>query len=455
MDKELWAQIAAFDFDKPLSPLGFSARLSKENFWTTDFTKNAIIEYKKFMYLAAVSENMVSPSEIVDTVWHEHLVFTQSYNEFCTILKKRIAHIPSTHRKEEFEKFRIAKDFTMQQYEAFFGKQPRDYWFYNDIFASLQLEKAKFKIRTFLLLGIFAFFALWIPAYYLLFPVYIQINNPLFLKIYVTVFVAAIFLLEIYNRSKLNAMLYGIDRENFIFKLSPNEMIYLKYGSIEEVVHGNVDKMIRAEKIVLTDKKQLQMSENASPANPIEGAIADVIDHSGIITYKTLIRHIKLKPALKNIVGTIDALRKYFIKSKLVGKVFYQNFCVLALILLLGLVRLSTGVMREKPVTYIALLLLLFFAIIVFFLARLLNIVGSKLIPDFYKNEIIKVSGRIEASEWGYFMMGNTIYIASFLAVMNDFRQNGDGSGSGCGGGGSSCGGGSCGGGCGGCGGGD
>ena len=50
----------------------------------------AIEEYKKFMYLAATSNQMVSPSEIVDIVWHQHLIFTQSYKEFCDILGKKI-----------------------------------------------------------------------------------------------------------------------------------------------------------------------------------------------------------------------------------------------------------------------------------------------------------------------------------------------------------------------------
>ena len=66
-------------------------------------TQKAIEEYKKFMYLAATSNQMVSPSEIVDIVWHQHLIFTNSYSDFCNLLGKRIEHIPSTHNKSEFE----------------------------------------------------------------------------------------------------------------------------------------------------------------------------------------------------------------------------------------------------------------------------------------------------------------------------------------------------------------
>ena len=90
MNTQLWNEIEKFDLDNPNDEYGFSTRLAFENSWTIYFTKMAILEYKKFMYLAATSNEMVSPSEIVDIVWHQHLIFTQSYKEFCDILGKKI-----------------------------------------------------------------------------------------------------------------------------------------------------------------------------------------------------------------------------------------------------------------------------------------------------------------------------------------------------------------------------
>ncbi|HEX7869566.1 MAG TPA: DUF1399 domain-containing protein, partial [Chryseobacterium sp.] len=90
MNKDLWGKIEQFDFNNPSSEYDFTLRLANENYWTQNFTQQAILEYKKFMYLAAVSDMMVSPSEIVDTVWHQHLIFTKSYHEFCQILEKQI-----------------------------------------------------------------------------------------------------------------------------------------------------------------------------------------------------------------------------------------------------------------------------------------------------------------------------------------------------------------------------
>ena len=55
MNTELWNSILQFDFDNPPSEYGFSIRLANENYWTKNFTEQAILEYKKFMYLAATS----------------------------------------------------------------------------------------------------------------------------------------------------------------------------------------------------------------------------------------------------------------------------------------------------------------------------------------------------------------------------------------------------------------
>src|SRR5688500_7126464 len=127
MDDPLWNRLLAFDLDAPMSEYGFSTRLARENYWTKNFTAKAILEYKKFMYLAGTSDLMVSPSEVIDVVWHQHLTFTQSYAEFCAILGKQVQHVPSTRRKEDFEKFRSAKERTGKLYNKLFGEQPDEH----------------------------------------------------------------------------------------------------------------------------------------------------------------------------------------------------------------------------------------------------------------------------------------------------------------------------------------
>lgn len=88
LNHEKWQKILQFQLDSPSDIYGFTLRLANENSWTKHFTALAILEYKKFMYLAATGEGMVSPSEVVDAVWHLHLIFTESYEHFCQVLGK-------------------------------------------------------------------------------------------------------------------------------------------------------------------------------------------------------------------------------------------------------------------------------------------------------------------------------------------------------------------------------
>ena len=187
MKTELWNAILAFDFDKPMSSYGFSTRLARENSWTVDFTQKVILEYKKFMYLAATSDFMVSPSEMVDIVWHQHLIFTESYQKFCAILGKKIKHIPSTHNKEEYQKFWEAKARTKSLYLTNFGEQPASIWEYTNMYASLGLEKAKLSISNIVFIGFILFLILTIPSYFVLKPIFIHVDNPYFLVEFISI----------------------------------------------------------------------------------------------------------------------------------------------------------------------------------------------------------------------------------------------------------------------------
>jgi hypothetical protein len=85
-----WTRIKDFSLDNPNVDFPFSKKLAKEENWTENFTKRAIEEYKKFVYLCCILPKGASPSEIVDKVWHMHLIYTQNYwEEFCQIFCSR------------------------------------------------------------------------------------------------------------------------------------------------------------------------------------------------------------------------------------------------------------------------------------------------------------------------------------------------------------------------------
>lgn len=85
-----------FEFKMPATMM---FRLAFDNQWDLDSCQRYIKEYKKFMLLASKKESV--PSQIVDLVWHEHILHTKLYEEFCKILGKFIHHNP-THTPNKY-----------------------------------------------------------------------------------------------------------------------------------------------------------------------------------------------------------------------------------------------------------------------------------------------------------------------------------------------------------------
>ena len=86
----------------------FEPRLRRENGWSASFARRAIEEYRKFLVLAATARHPVSPSDVVDQVWHLHLLYTRSYwDELCAnVLPRPLHHAPSTGAASEVAEIR-------------------------------------------------------------------------------------------------------------------------------------------------------------------------------------------------------------------------------------------------------------------------------------------------------------------------------------------------------------
>ncbi|WP_371168502.1 glycine-rich domain-containing protein [Aliiroseovarius sp. 2305UL8-7] len=108
-NEKLWKAIQAFKFDN-----AFASSLAKKNRWDSAFTERAIAEYRKFLFLSQVSETPVTPSIIIDKVWHEHMTYTREYwDVLCKdILGKPLHHEPgrtpadTARHTEQFQKTR-------------------------------------------------------------------------------------------------------------------------------------------------------------------------------------------------------------------------------------------------------------------------------------------------------------------------------------------------------------
>ncbi len=453
MNKDLWEKIELFDFDHPPSEYDFTLRLAHENYWTQNFTKQAILEYKKFMYLAAVSDMMVSPSEIVDTVWHQHLIFTKSYSEFCTILGKQIQHIPSTHNKEDFQKFKLAKERTTKLYETRFGKQPESIWDHANPYESLNLKKSNFKLRTSLIIGIIAFIVLSFPLYFLLKPLYLSIKNPDFIFLFLGLIIVSFVGLEWYNRRNFAQAIRLFDKDSFVFDLQPYELIYLKDRNISSVVNGTVNELIDNGSIKINEDQTISTNKLTFIQSREHQQVIDLLNDLGKTSYPNFLIQLITKPAFSNIIKSMDEVKKYFIRSKVFSHLFVLNFIVFLTLIMFGFLRIVTGILRDKPVLLISFAVVILIFMMIGYLLKLTNLFSSKVLPDLYKTVILPKKNTNNNWQWSYFLMGTAVLTTSFVPLTA--KSTYDGSGGGCGtssSSDSSCGGSSCSS-CGGCGG--
>ena len=102
----------------------FETKLQQTTGWTSAFCKRAIWEYKRFVYLASVADQPVTPSTVVDEVWHLHLTFTRCYwDGLCgRVLEQKLHHEPAMAAEQ------AAMDeqylHTLALYQQQFGEMP-------------------------------------------------------------------------------------------------------------------------------------------------------------------------------------------------------------------------------------------------------------------------------------------------------------------------------------------
>ncbi len=133
MDKKntLWNRINSLKIGPPQATFTFTQRLARENGWSTAFSNNVFFEYKRFLYLAAMSDKEITPSDQVDQVWHLHLTYTRSYwKDLCEgILGSKLHHNPTEGGPQQGEKFRHQYQYTLDLYKKTYGETPpEDVW---------------------------------------------------------------------------------------------------------------------------------------------------------------------------------------------------------------------------------------------------------------------------------------------------------------------------------------
>lgn len=115
---------------KLLFPAQFTNILMSEQLIDINTANKWILEYRKFLVMAYLTDNMISPSEQVDQVWHLHMTYTQHYRATCkTLVEHDFKHSPSEGGQSEGQKFENIYGDTLSFYKSVFTiDAPVDVW---------------------------------------------------------------------------------------------------------------------------------------------------------------------------------------------------------------------------------------------------------------------------------------------------------------------------------------
>lgn len=122
----LWQQISSAFGGPDASSKAFAAKIARKHNWSNSYALRAISEYKKFVYLGVVSDFHVTPSKVIDVVWHEHILFTRAYREFCDhVICYQFDHHPElVPMEDETGRFNAQYLDTVDFYASEFGYAP-------------------------------------------------------------------------------------------------------------------------------------------------------------------------------------------------------------------------------------------------------------------------------------------------------------------------------------------
>lgn len=460
-----WAEVQAFDLDQPVSEYGFSVRLAYEQQWSVDFTERAILEYKKFMYLAAISKKMVSPSVLVDEVWHQHLIFTQSYKQFGEVLGKNIQHIPGTHhRTAEKDDFAASFEHTLALYKEHFGEYPKDIWHNKEFMQGVDTDTrdvgekyGNILVNFFLLASVLGiFFGLYESIFSR------RVENPDFLVFYSIGGVVLAGILYGHRRifqAKFVQKL--LDKHPFLQNLRPEELVYLKEQKTDAIAHLLVSELIDKQHISIDTENKMHLVSipEKNERNAENMAVLSIFkgDAEGIY-YPQVFKELKAQRIIEKTQNWAENFLEKVSNNPHFSFFFNIRLGLILGFLGLGFLRLVLGIIMGKSVGFLALALFFFCAFALVMLSDVHQKMISEELPYLYKRIISQKRAMPQQKyNWSYLLVGQSVFAASFIPLIGYVERNSGGSGDSSSGGscgsscGSSCGGG---GGCGGCGGG-
>lgn len=113
-------RVMIFQFD----PLVY--RMVDKYKWTEAESRECFEDLKRFLYMAVIADKPVAPTEKLDEMWHNFILYTLDYAEFCmTHLSLFVHHRP--RRRDDSKSTRNMRQETMDFARELFGYLPANF----------------------------------------------------------------------------------------------------------------------------------------------------------------------------------------------------------------------------------------------------------------------------------------------------------------------------------------
>ena len=362
--RELWRRLCAHPLEDDTIALDFSARLGREQGWNQTRTRQALEEYRRFCFLAVISDGEVTPSVAVDQVWHLHLQYTRDYwQQFCPhTLGTQLHHGPTRGGHAEGLRFRDQYAHTLAMYERWFGSPPRAWWpddrerfhapqrfVWTDSQRYWRIPKPQWR-RAWLALPLLTL-ALWCLSS----PAWALSANPLdwpakpFLALYIALLLGTGILCWLRLRSVRVSTGSSIGApESYV------ETAYLAGGPQRAVDAAIVDLLAQNALVLDPGSKRLRVTRQDPLQEPAHAMRNAVLSTGG--DPRKLLRRSRTIMAP---VALLLARRRLWMDADAVKAMQRRIAVTAALLLALGLTRLVIGMARAEAVGYLILLLIL------------------------------------------------------------------------------------------------
>ena len=365
-----WQRLRAYFDARPQ----FVDRLIDKLGWPSEFASAALLEYQRYCWLATRSDEPLSPSEIVDQVWHLHLQHTRDYwDVFCAqVLGCPLHHEPGEPTPEARKRHWLQYAETLARYERAFGVPPEAFWpvlgqgpRYRWVDVSGPTRSRSIQPRNMLVSSLAALIAMLLPLAAFALPLgVLDWSGADFLRLFLLLFFASVVLSQLLRRMLRASAQAQKGSLLSASKFSPLEYAYLA-GGPTRFVDAAVADLLARELVRWEPKKGLVVSGSPSGLSGELRAVFEAIRREP----QPLRLRARLREAMRPLRERLERHGLIF-DTAAAWRIQLGSLLFPGAVLLLGIAKIAVGISRDRPVLYLVLLCLLLAVYVIALLLR-------------------------------------------------------------------------------------